>query len=147
MFDRILVPTDGSALSEKAVASAIGLAAQHHAALVVLTVIRNHSVSYFEGVSPYAPEEIARAEATSTEAAQSALNALIPRARTSGVNLQTATMVSDSVGEAIIETAQKHHCDLIVMASHGRRSIAQLLLGSETQYVLTHSKLPVLVVR
>ncbi|MGH8758240.1 MAG: universal stress protein [Burkholderiales bacterium] len=129
------------------VASAIELAAQHRSALVVLTVVPRQSMNYFDGVSAFGPEEVARMEALSIEAAQNALDALVPRAQASGVKLEAATVVSDVVAETIIGMAVKHHSDLIVMASHGRRGLARLLLGSETQHVLTHSKLPVLVVR
>jgi nucleotide-binding universal stress UspA family protein len=64
-----------------------------------------------------------------------------------GVKVKPVTARSDLVSEAIIATAKKHKCDLIVMASHGRRGIKRILLGSETQLVLTHSHIPVLVLR
>jgi nucleotide-binding universal stress UspA family protein len=147
MFERILVATDGSELSEKAVSSAIDLAAQHRAELVALTVVPRQAQNYFDGVSVYAQEEIIRAEAISVQHAQGALHALVARAEASDVHLMTDTVVSDMISEAIVAAANKHHSDLIVMASHGRSGFARLFLGSETQHVLTQSKLPVLVVR
>jgi nucleotide-binding universal stress UspA family protein len=67
--------------------------------------------------------------------------------RAKGVKVKPVTARSDLVSDAIIAAAKKHKCDLIVMASHGRRGIKRLLLGSETQLVLTHSHIPVLVLR
>ena len=75
------------------------------------------------------------------------LNTIKAEGTTKGVNVTTAVVKSDMVAEAIIATAKKHECDLIVMASHGRRGIKRLLLGSETQHVLTDSHIPVLVLR
>ena len=72
---------------------------------------------------------------------------LAAQAEASGVKIKTATVSADLVGDAIIAAAKKHDSDTIVMASHGRQGIKRLLLGSETQHVLTHSDLPVLVLR
>jgi nucleotide-binding universal stress UspA family protein len=70
-----------------------------------------------------------------------------PRRSAEGVTVKAVTAKSDLVAEAVISAAKKHKCDLIVMASHGRKGIKRLLLGSETQHVLTHSHIPVLVLR
>jgi nucleotide-binding universal stress UspA family protein len=133
MYQRILVATDGSTLSKKAVNSAIALAATCGA--------------YFEGSIPLAASEIGRIEKQWTEAAQASLDAVQKIAKTKGVTVKTVTVKSDVVSDAIIATAKKQKVDLIVMASHGRKGIKRLLLGSETQQVLTHSHTPVLVLR
>ena len=147
MFKRILVATDGSTLSKKAVTSAIALAAQHDADLVALNVIPRYPRSYFEGAITFSAEDIGRIEKQWADKAQALLDAVSTRARDSGVRVKTATANSDLVAESIIAAAKKHKCDLIVMASHGRKGIKRLLLGSETQHVLTHSTVPVLVLR
>ena len=147
MFKRILVATDGSTLSKKAVTSAIALAVQHDADLVALTVVPHYPKSYFDGAMSYSPEDIGRIEEQWAEKARTMLDTVRARAEQSGVRIKTATANSDLVAESIVAAAKKHKSDLIVMASHGRKGIKRLLLGSETQHVLTHSMLPVLVLR
>lgn len=147
MFKRILVATDGSPLSKKAVASAIALAALNGAELVALTVVPRYPTNYFDGAAVFTPEDIGRIEKQWAEAAQASLDAVTEEAQAHGVKVTTATVGSDLVAEAIIAAAKKHASDLIVMASHGRQGLKRLLLGSETQHVLTHSELPVLVLR
>ena len=147
MFKRILVATDGSTLSKKAVASAIALAAQHDADLVALTVVPRYPTNYFDGAMAFSHEDVARIEKQWAEKAQGMLDAVSTRAQAAGVRIKTAAITSDLVADAVIAAAKKHKSDLIVMASHGRKGIKRLLLGSETQHVLTHSTLPVLVLR
>jgi len=147
MFKRILVATDGSPLSRKAVTSAIALAAQNGAELVAVTVVPRYPTNYFDGAAVFTPEDIGRIEKQWAEAAQSALDEIASQAEASGVKVKTSTVSADLVGDAIIAAAKKHDSDTIVMASHGRHGIQRLLLGSETQHVLTHSDLPVLVLR
>jgi nucleotide-binding universal stress UspA family protein len=147
MFTRILVATDGSTLSKKAVASAIALAAQNEADLLAVTVVPRYPKNYFEGAMTFSPDDIARIEREWAEKAQAKLDHVGELAKAAGVSIKTAALSSDLVAEAVIAAAKKHKCDLIVMASHGRKGIKRLLLGSETQHVLTHSALPVLVLR
>lgn len=147
MFKRILVATDGSPLSKKAVESAIALAARSGAELLALTVVPRYPTNYFDGAAVFTPEDIGRIERQWAESAQATLDEIAKLAEASGVRIQTTTVSGDLVGEAIIAAAKKHGSDTIVMASHGRRGIRRLLLGSETQHVLTHSDLPVLVLR
>lgn len=147
MYKRILVATDGSVLSKKAVTSAIALAAQGNADLVALTVVPRYPSSYMDGAMVFTPEDITRIEKQWREAAQGSLDTVSTRAKNGGVSVKTVIVNSDRVAESIIAAARKHKCDLIVMASHGRKGIKRLLLGSETQHVLTHSALPVLVLR
>lgn len=147
MYQRILVATDGSTLSKKAVNNAIALAGLTGAELVALKVVPRYPQSYFEGGLALQASEIARVEQQWAEHAQSIVDAVEKSALAKGVKVKAITAKSDLVGEAVIAAAKKHKCDLIVMASHGRRGIKRLLLGSETQHVLTHSHTPVLVLR
>ena len=147
MYQRILVATDGSELSEKAVASAIELAALMGAELVALRVVPRYPQSYFEGALSLDSQDIARVESQWHEEAQAAVDAIKATATTQGVVAQAITSQADLVAESVIAAAKKYDCDLIVMASHGRRGIKRVLLGSETQHVLTHSHIPVLVLR
>lgn len=147
MYQRILIATDGSILSRRAVASGIELAALAGAEIVVLKVVPRYPVSYFEGGMAVSVQEVAKVEKQWAEAAQVVVDSVKTKAEASGVKTKAVTVKSDLVAEAIVAAAKKHKCDLIVMASHGRRGIKRLLLGSETQHVLTHSQVPVLVLR
>ena len=147
MYKRILVATDGSTLSHKAVTSAIQLAATCNAELVVIKVVPRYPQAYFEGSIPLSAEEVSRVEAQWTESAKAQLLAVEKSAKAKSVVTKAVTVKSDVVSDAIIAAAKKHKAELIVMASHGRKGIKRLLLGSETQQVLTHSHIPVLVLR
>ncbi|MGA8786020.1 MAG: universal stress protein [Polaromonas sp.] len=147
MYQRILVATDGSALSKKAVRNAIDLAAAVGADLVALYVVPRYPVSYFEGGITISVQDIARTEKQWSDKGQAVVDAVQQTAQAEGVNAKAVVTQSDLVAESIIAAAKKHKCDLIVMASHGRKGIKRVLLGSETQHVLTHSTVPVLVLR
>jgi len=147
MYQKILVATDGSSLSKRAVASAIELAALAQAELVVVKIIPRYPQSYFEGGLALQAAEVSRVEKQWADDAQAIVDAVQKAALKQGVVAKALTVKSDLVSDAIIAAAKKHKCDLIVMASHGRRGIKRLLLGSETQLVLTHSHVPVLVLR
>jgi len=148
MYKRILVATDGSALSEKAVATAIDLAQLTGADLVSVNVVHHQPQGYFEGSMVLSLREIEAAQEQADAAGQRLVDAVKTLALNKGVRRAEAViMKSNQVAEAIIEAARTHQCDLIVMASHGRRSLARLLMGSETLHVLTHSHVPVLVLR
>jgi nucleotide-binding universal stress UspA family protein len=147
MYRRILVPTDGSVLSRKAIRSAIELAAGVGAEVVGLNVVPRYPTSYFEGGSSVSADEVARAEKQWAEQGQAIANEVGKAAAKAGVKARAVTVRSDLVAEAILGAARKHGCDLVVMASHGRKGLKRLLLGSETQHVLTHGAVPVLVLR
>lgn len=147
MYQRILVATDGSPLSQKAVASAIDLAMLAGSELVALKVVPCYPQSYFEGGLALQASEVSRVEQQWAEDGQCIVDAVQKEALKKGVKVTPITIKSDLVSDAIIATAKKNDCDLIVMASHGRRGIKRLLLGSETQLVLTHTHIPVLVLR
>ena len=147
MYQRILVATDGSTLSKKAVNSAIELAALAGAELVALKVVPRYPQSYFEGGLALQAEEVSRVEKQWADDGQAIVDAVQKAALVKGVKTKAITVKSDLVSDAIIAAAKKQKCDLIVMASHGRKGIKRLLLGSETQQVLTHATVPVLVLR
>lgn len=147
MYKKILVATDGSTLSKKAVANAIALAASLGAELVAVKVVPRYPQSYFEGGLALQAAEVERVEAQWATEGQAIVDAVKKAAEANGVKTKAVTAKSDVVSDAIIAAAKKHKCDLVVMASHGRKGVKRLLLGSETQQVLTHSHVPVLVLR
>jgi nucleotide-binding universal stress UspA family protein len=147
MYKKILVPTDGSPLSKKAVRSAVELASTVGAEMVALHVVPRYPESWFEGAMSVSASEVARVEKQWAENGQALVEQVSQAAQKAGVKARAVTVRSDLVAEAILAAAKKHKCDLVVMASHGRRGLKRLLLGSETQNVLTHGHLPVLVLR
>ncbi|MFM1906712.1 MAG: hypothetical protein RLZZ591_389 [Pseudomonadota bacterium] len=147
MYTHILLATDGSDLSQKAVEAALALAKSSQGRVLAVKVVPLYPQSYFEGAIVLSTEDITRVEQQWADEGQAIVNAVKQRGEAQGIQVEPITVKSDQVGEAIIKTAERHKCDLIVMASHGRRGFNKLLLGSETQHVLTHSHLPVLVLR
>ena len=147
MFKRILIATDGSELSQKAANSGIELAKLSGGNIVALQVVPRYPVSYFEGGATVSISEIERIEKEWAEIGKATVGKIKAQAEAKGVQASAVTIHSDMIAEAIIASAKKHECDLIVMASHGRRGITRLLLGSETTHVLTHSDIPVMVLR
>ena len=147
MYKRILIATDGSPLSDMAVENGLSLAGLTGASVVALKVVPRYPRSYFDGSLPVEAADIKRIEKQWSEAAQVLVNKVKARGSDEGVSVKAVVAKSDLVAEAVIAAAKKHNCDLIVMASHGRKGIKRLLLGSETQHVLTHSHIPVLVLR
>ena len=146
-YKRILIATDGSPLSDKAVEHGLSLAALSGATVVALKVVPRYPRSYFEGGMPVDMNDVKRIEAQWGDAAQAMVDGVKAQGGAQGVIVKAVVAKSDLVAEAVIAAAKKHKCDLIVMASHGRKGLKRLLLGSETQHVLTHSHIPVLVLR
>jgi nucleotide-binding universal stress UspA family protein len=147
MYKTLLVATDGSKLSDKALAHAIGLAQAVGAALTIFYAAPDYPMpAYADGVvyEPVSRKEYAKLAA---DDAQKILGTAATKAEAAGLVCKTAYAIASAPWEAILAAAKKHKCDAIVMASHGRRGISAVLLGSETQKVLTHTKLPVIVVR
>ena len=149
MFKHILLPTDGSKLSDKAVKQAIKLARALGAKITTVHVIEKfHLRTPDEGFElPKIPALKKRFEEEEASLAKKILDSVKEAARTAGVECDVVVAASDVPYEMIINQATKCKCDLIIMASHGRRGLQGVLLGSETQKVLTHSKIPVLVCR
>ena len=144
MYKRILVPTDGSERSVKAVEGAARFARPLGATLVVMSVVEPYS---YTNLAEYRPESIEQYDERVTAEAEERLEAARKIAVAAGVEVKTVMVKSFSPAEAIIEQAEKNGCDIIFMASHGRKGIAAVLLGSETQKVLTLSHFPVMVYR
>ena len=145
MHRHILIPTDGSELSQNAIGYGIALAKSVNAKVTVLTVSTPFQIFAVEpGLVTDTPEQYVKRMAT---LAAKYLNVAKEAASAAGVICETMHLEHDQPYQAIIETAAQKSCDLIVMASHGRRGISAVVLGSETVKVLTHSAVPVLVVR
>jgi nucleotide-binding universal stress UspA family protein len=144
MFNRILVPTDGSDITKKAVDTAISLAKSVNAKLYTLSVKEPFPYSAISEMQPTPPQEFFDAQ---ERIASARVKEVRETAERMGLQCEGHTVEALHPWEAVIDHARRHECDLIVMASHGRRGVTALLLGSETQKVLTHSKVPVLVVR
>jgi nucleotide-binding universal stress UspA family protein len=145
MFKHILLPTDGSELSEAAVRKGIDFAKRLQAKVTGLCVVPKDYSSYCDAEFPGGVKE--RAEAERKAKAKAHLSVITSVAQNEGVACELVMEMSDQPYEAIVKMAEQKGCDLIMMASHGRRGVGALLLGSETQKVLTHSKIPVLVCR
>jgi len=148
MFSKILFPTDGSEISHRAADTAVELAARLGIGIVGFHSIPPYSLPIGDGVFGYEPvyseEEFRKA---CEDAANEVLAEVAKVAKKAAVPFTSSVRTCPSTWEGIIAAAKDNKCDLIVMASHGRKGMAGVLLGSETTKVLTHSKVPVLVCR
>jgi nucleotide-binding universal stress UspA family protein len=145
MYKRILIPSDGSEASQRAILAGVEFAREVGAEVVGLTVTPEfHVLSTSSEMIEETPERYA---AASEGRARRILADIDSAARQSGVPCRSEHAVDDDPYAAIVATAARLGCDLIVMASHGRHGLKGLLLGSETQKVLVHSTIPVLVHR
>src|SRR6218665_248665 len=147
MYKHLLVPTDGSPLSLKAAKAAAGLAKKLDAKITAVYVMAPWMPPMLnEGMQPSSLTALRGSHQRVTEAAaEKALAQIVKAAGAAGVPCAQLSISGDQPWKAIIQAAAKNKCDLVVMASHGRRGLAGLLIGSETTKVLTHSKVPVLV--
>jgi nucleotide-binding universal stress UspA family protein len=145
MFKHLLLPTDGSQLSEAAIQAGIRIAKSINAKVTGFYAMpKFHMLTYQTEMLTDTKQEFAK---DCKAHADRFLTAVVQAAEAAGVPCETALQTSDHPYEAIITTAKEKGCDLIVMASHGRSGVQAFLLGSETQKVLTHSGIPVLVFR
>jgi nucleotide-binding universal stress UspA family protein len=145
MFKHILIATDGSELSRKAVERGIALAQSLNARL---TVVTSSAPFHVVAVEPMMVTDTKERYATDAEkGAKERLQPALEAARAAGVRCDPVHVFSNHPYQAIIDTALARECDLVTMASHGRKGVTAALLGSETQQVLAHCKLPVLVWR
>ncbi len=147
MFKHILLPTDGSELSTKAVKAGIAFAKSVRAKVTGVHAFPATLAIYY-GELAWVDEQLQQQmrEASESEG-NKYLDDVQAAAKSAEVEFRRVLVESDSPWKAIVDTAQSKGCDLIVMAAHGRRGMAALVLGSETNKVLTHSKIPVLVYR
>jgi nucleotide-binding universal stress UspA family protein len=147
MYKHILVATDGSKLSGKAVTHAISLASAVGAEVTVFYASPDYPLpAYADGVV-YEPVSKKEYAALAEKEAEKVFEPIVANAKKADVRCDTLHTIAAAPWEAILAAAKKVKADAIVMASHGRRGVSAMLLGSETQKVLTHGKLPVIVVR
>ncbi|WP_457425245.1 universal stress protein [Roseateles sp. P5_E7] len=144
MFKRILVPTDGSDITSHAVATAVELAKVHGAQLLTLSVMEPFPYSAVSEIQPVPPQDFIDAQ---QRVAVKRVEDVCATAAAQGLSCKGHTIEALHAWEAIVDHAKAENVDLIVMASHGRSGLAALLLGSETQKVLNHIDLPVLIVK
>ena len=144
MYKRIVISTDGSDISHKAVLSAVDLAKSVGAELFAISVKEPFPYSAISEMQPVPPQEFYDAQ---ERIAGERVKKVADAASAAGVKCQAHTVEAMHPWEAIIDHAKTQGGDLIVMASHGRRGLSAMLLGSETQKVLTHSSIPVLVIK
>ena len=144
MYKRILVPTDGSDITAHAVDTAIELARQFGAELHAISIKEPFPYSAISEMQPVPPQEFYDAQ---ERIAAERIQHVEATAAAAGVDAKGSTVEALHPWEAIVDYAQREGIDLVVMASHGRRGVSALLLGSETQKVLTHGSFPVLVVK
>jgi nucleotide-binding universal stress UspA family protein len=146
MFKHILIPTDGSELSQKAIRTGVELARFHGARVTGVHAIPDyHLMIAYEGAFDPITEE--RIEKEARARAGAFLGFITQAAEAAGVPCDTVCETSDHPYDAILKTAAAKGCDLILLHSHGRKGLAAVLLGSETRKVLTYSQIPVMVVR
>ena len=144
MYKRILVPTDGSEITQRAVAAAVGLAKALGAEIFTLCVKEPFPYGAVAEMQPTPPQEFFDAQ---ERTAARHVRAVMDACDAGGIVCHAQTVEGLQPWEAIVDHAAKERCDLIVMGSHGRSGLASLFLGSETRDVLSHSKVPVLLVR
>lgn len=148
MFKHILLPTDGSKFADRAIIHGINLAKTLGAKVTLLSVVPEFRMIADESFAvPMSLQTKQRYEKEAAAGARKKLAAIEARIARAGVQGASVVVSSDLPFQQIIEVARKRKCDVVVMASHGRSGLSGLLLGSETVKVLTHSKIPVLVVR
>jgi len=148
MYGRILIATDGSELASKAIVHGINLAKQLNATVCIATVTEAWSSSDLARAARRGNQNpIGQYEEMVTAAAAHILEGAAQVAKAAGVSSETLHVRDQHPAEGIIAAAKNKACDLIVMASHGRRGLGRLLLGSQAYEVLTHSKVPALIVR
>jgi nucleotide-binding universal stress UspA family protein len=147
MFKHILIPTDGSALSSRAAVAGVRLASKLGARVTGLFAAPPATPVIYRDVLPVGYATPPEHEKLIRRAVARHLGTIEAAARAAGVRCEVLSLTSDFPADAILATARKRHCDLVVMASHSRRGLRGVLLGSETQKVLARSEIPVLVYR
>lgn len=148
MYQHILIPTDGSEIAEKAVAAGIEYAREANAKVTLFTAVPEYQLpSEGEVLTRRPVTSIADHARNSEKKAKAILANAVSQARAAGLAFHTDFVQSNHPWQAIIDAAERHRCDAIFMASHGRRGLAAVFHGSETREVLTHSRIPTMVYR
>ena len=146
MFKHILLPTDGSRVANKAARAGIALAIQLGAKVTGYCAVEELQSMYVEGYA-FDPKTIDGFEEGARNAGQKHVDAIGKMAKAAGVRFASVVTKANTPYEGIIDAAKRNRCDVIFMASHGRRGISRLIMGSVTQKVLAHAKIPVVVYR
>lgn len=147
MYKNILVPTDGSPLSQRTIRDAAKLAKALGATLTGFHVAPSYHIEIY---TDYVPPDLVTPQQHALNAKKAALRHLEvvkKAAAANGVRCETGYVMSDTPADAIVKAARKHKCDLIYMGSHGRTGLSKLFLGSQTSKVLSQAHIPVLVHR
>ncbi len=148
MYKHILIATDGSELADKALEHGLAMAKCDNASVSVVTVTEPWSaIEMAQRAREHRRDPVGEFEALATEGAKRILDSALKRAEASGVPAAAVHVKDQYPAEGIIETARDKGCDLIVLASHGRRGLPRLLLGSQAYEVLTRCAVPALIVR
>ena len=147
MYKHILIPTDGSELSQKAIEAGVEFARESQARVTAFTAVPEYPLPSEAELMSRRAVSREQYESLAKKQAEGALQQVAERARAAGVDFDADYALSDQPYDAMIRAAEKHGCDLIFMASHGRRGLSALIHGSQTQGVLTHSTIPTLVYR
>ena len=147
MYKHILIPTDGSATAEKAVKAGLDFAKWAKAKVTVFTAMPEYRIPTTGEISSGKVMPIAEYERRTLARAKKLHDKIARRAKAAGVKLDADTVLSDQPARAIVAAAEKNGCDLIFIASHGRKGLAAVFFGSETHEVLNRSRIPALVYR
>lgn len=147
MYQRVLFATDGSIESLPAQKEAIEFARQLQAEIIALKIIPSSASAYIQGFTVLEAQVIDQIEQQWSTEAQKDVDFFVENAQKAGVKASGIVLQADFISSTIVDAALKNSCDLIIMATHGHKGWMKLLLGSETTQVLTHSPLPVLVLR
>jgi nucleotide-binding universal stress UspA family protein len=147
LYAHILLPTDGSSLATRGAKAGVRLAKALGAKVTAVYVGMPYAATIYGEAMVYAGPSPREHKRLSEQAAQKAFAPVVLEARRAGANCATLLAVDSKPWEGILKTARARRCDAIVMASHGRSALGGLLLGSQTQRVLAHSRIPVLVIR
>ena len=148
MYQHILIATDGSELAAKALEQGIDLAKLVNARLTVVTVTESWSpLEMASEAREHRTDPVSQFEAVAAVAAKRILDGAAARAKAHGLAGEFIHIKDRHPAEAIVATAKEKNCDLIVMASHGRRGAARMILGSQANEVLTSCEVPTLIVR
>jgi nucleotide-binding universal stress UspA family protein len=147
MYKHILIPTDGSTTAEKAVKAGLDFAKWAKAKVTVFTAMPEYRIPTTGEIAARKAMPMAEFERRSMVEAKKRLDKVARRARAAGVKVDTAAVLNDRPGDAIVAAAEKGKCDLIFIGSHGRKGLSALLMGSQTHEVLNRSRIPTLVYR
>jgi nucleotide-binding universal stress UspA family protein len=148
MFRKLLVPTDGSELARETGAAAINLAKEINASVVVVSILQPlAAIPFYEGVGVVGAGADNLMQAHARKQADEAVEAICSIGRSAGVKCEPRVLEADSISHGIVDAAKQGACDLIVIGTHGRRGLSNILMGSVTRSVLPYAHVPVLVWR